>query len=178
MFRFWWWTELCLPLAPVHNHTHFTNCVTLNKLPNFFRLALLDYKWINCCCSIAQSCPTLCNSIECSTQGCPVPHHYQDLAQTQVHWISDPTQPSHPCWPLLLPSVIPRSTSFLMSRLFSSGGWRIGASVSRFSPSNEYSGLVSFRINWFDLLAVQRTLKHIIQHHSWKASILWCSAFL
>ena len=117
MLKFWCWPELCLPLAPVYKHTHFTSCVTLNKLPNFFRLGLLDYKWINCCCSIAQSCPTLCNSIDCSIQGFPVLHHHQDLAQTQVHWISDAIQPSHPCCPLLLPSIIPRSRSFLMSRL-------------------------------------------------------------
>ena len=58
-----------------------------------------------------------------------------------------------------------------------SGGQSIGASVSVHSPSNEYSGLISFRIYWFYLLAVQGTLKSLLQHHSSKASILWCSAF-
>ena len=63
-----------------------------------------------------------------------------------------------------------------MSQLFISGGQSIGASASA-SPSNEYSELISFRIDWFDLLAGQRTLKSLLQHHSLKASILWCSAY-
>ena len=64
-----------------------------------------------------------------------------------------------------------------MSRLFASGGQSIGASVSASSPSHRYSGLISFRIDWFDLLAVQRTLKSLLYHHSLKSLILWCSAF-
>ena len=81
---------------------------------------------------------------------------------------------SHPCPPLLLPSIFPRM------RVFSSvlhirwpKYWSFSFSIS---PSNEYSGLISFRINWFDLLAVQGILKNLLQHHSSKASILWCSA--
>ena len=64
-----------------------------------------------------------------------------------------------------------------MSWFFTSGGQSIGASALASSPSNEYSGLISFRIDWFDLLAVQGTLKSFLQHHSPKASILWHSAF-
>ena len=64
-----------------------------------------------------------------------------------------------------------------MSWLFASGGQSTGASASVFYPSNEYSGLISFRTNWFDLLAVQGTLKSLLQHHSWKASIPGHSAF-
>ena len=72
----------------------------------------------------------------------------------------------------------PASGSFPMNQLFSSEGQSIGASTSAStSPSNEYSVLISFRIDWFDLLAVQGTLKSLLQHHSLKASILWCSAF-
>ena len=63
-----------------------------------------------------------------------------------------------------------------MSQLFASGGQNIGASFS-ISPSNEYSGLISFRIDWFELLAVQGTLKSFLQHYNSKASILWCLAF-
>jgi len=63
-----------------------------------------------------------------------------------------------------------------MSQVFTSGGQSIGASASA-SPSNEYSGLISFRIDWFDLLAVQGTFKSLFQHHSLKASTLWCSAY-
>ena len=73
--------------------------------------------------------------------------------------------------------TFPASGSFPMSHLFASGGQRIGVSASASSPSNEYSGLISFRMDWLDLLAVQGTLKSLLQHHSSKASILWCSAF-
>ena len=66
----------------------------------------------------------------------------------------------------------PASGSFLMSQLFASGGQRTGASISAITPSNEYSGLISFRNDWFDLLAVQWTLKSLLQHHSSTASIL------
>ena len=88
------------------------------------------------------------------------------------------------CHPTISSSVVafssclqsfPASGSFPVSRLFASSGQSIYWSFS-VSPSNEYSGLISFRINWFDLLAVQRTLNSLLQHHSLKASILWCSA--
>ena len=72
----------------------------------------------------------------------------------------------------------PASGSFQISHFFTSGGQSIGASASAKSPSNEYSGLISFRMDWFDLLAVQGLLKSLLQHHSSKASILRCSAFL
>ena len=81
------------------------------------------------------------------------------------------------CRPLLLlPQSFPASRSFQMSQFFTSGG----QSIMNFSISlsNEYSGLISFRMDWFDLLAVQGTLKSLLQHHSSKASILWHSAFL
>ena len=79
------------------------------------------------------------------------------------------------CHPLfLLPSIFPSIGVFSISQLFVSGDQSIGASAC---PSNEYSGLISFRIDWFDLLAVQGTLKSLLQDHSLKASILKCSAF-
>ena len=65
-----------------------------------------------------------------------------------------------------------------MSQFFASGGPNIGASASHINPSNEYSGLISFRMDWFDLLTAQGTLKSLLQHHSSKPSILWCSVFL
>ena len=76
------------------------------------------------------------------------------------------------CRPLLLPSICPASESFPVSHFFLSGGQSIGVSALA-----EYSALISFRINWLDLLAVQGTLKSVLQHHSSKASVLWCSAF-
>ena len=82
------------------------------------------------------------------------------------------------CHPLLfLPSTFPRIRGFsneLALRIRWPKYWSFGFSIS---PSNEYSGLISFRMDWFDLLAVQGTLKSLLQHHSSKASILWCSAF-
>ena len=83
-----------------------------------------------CCCSVAQSCPTLCNPMDCSTPGFPVHHQFPELAQTHVHRVSDAIQPSHP---LLSPSPalnLPASGSFQMSQLFASGGQIIGASAS------------------------------------------------
>ena len=89
------------------------------------------------------------------------------------------------CYPTMSCSVapfssFPESGSFSVSWLFASGGQSIGVSASAFSisPSNEYSGFISFRIDWLDLLAVQRTLKNLLQHHNLKASILWCFSLL
>ena len=100
------------------------------------------------------------------------------FAQTHVHWVGDTIQPSHllssPTSPVF---SLPASGSFPVSQFFSSGGQSIGIAASAISPSNECSGLISFRSDWFDLLAVQGTLKSLLQHHSLKASILWCSAF-
>ena len=82
------------------------------------------------------------------------------------------------CCPLVLClQSFPASGSFPVSQLFTSGGQSIGASASSSSSSNEYSGLISFRVDWFDLLAVQGNLKSLFQHHNSKESILWCSAF-
>ena len=75
------------------------------------------------------------------------------------------------------PQSFPVSGSFLMSQFFTSGGQSLVSFSFSISPSSEYSGLISFRIDWFDLLAVQETLEHCFQHHSLKVSILQCSAF-
>ena len=75
------------------------------------------------------------------------------------------------------PQSLPASGSFQMSQLFASGGQSIKSFSFNISPSNEQSGLTSFRMDWLDLLAGQGTLKSLCQHHSAKASILWCSAF-
>ena len=114
-----------------------------------------------CCrCSVAQSCPTLCNPMNCSTPGLPVPHHLPEFAQLHVHWISDAIQPSH----LLSPSS-PFAFSLSQNRypFQRVSSWHQAAKVLELSisPSNEYSGLISFKIHWFDLLAVQETLKSL-----------------
>ena len=107
-----------------------------------------------------------------------VHHQLLELAQTHVHHVGDAIQPSHPLSsPLLLPSIFPSIRVFSNESVLHirwSKYWSFSFSIS---PSNEYSGLISFRIDWLDLPVVQRTLKSLLQHHSSKASILWCSAF-
>ena len=122
----------------------------------------------HCCCSGPKLCPALCDSVNHSTPGFPVLHYLLELAQTHVHWLGAATQPSHPVTHFCsCPQSFPASGSFLMSQLFASGGFSFSI-----SPSNEYSELISFRIDWFDLIAVQGTPKSLLQHHSSKASIL------
>ena len=122
--------------------------------------------------SVAQSCPTLCDPTDCSMPGLPV--HRQLLEQLKLMFIKSMMPPHNIilCRPLLLlPSI------FLSIRVFSNESvlrirWLNYWSFSfRISPSSEYSGLISFRMDWLDLLAVQGTLKSLLQHHSSKASI-------
>ena len=125
---------------------------------------------------VAKSCPTLCDPMDCSTPGLPVHHQLPELTQTHVHGVSDDIQPSHP---LLSPSHPP--SVFPSIRVFSNETvlhirWPKYWSFS-ISLSNEYSGLISFKMDWLDLLTVQGTLKSLLQHHSSKPSILRCSAF-
>ena len=111
--------------------------------------------------------------MNCSTLGFPFHHRLPELTQTHVHQVGDAISHLIHCHPLLLwPSIFPASGYFPMSQFFPSGGQRIGV-----SPSNEYSGLISFRMDWLDLLVVQGTLKNRLQLHSSKASILQGSAF-
>ena len=113
-----------------------------------------------------------------STPGLPVHHQLPEFAQTHVHWVGDAIQPSHP-----LSSPSPPPSIFPSIRVFSNESalrirWPKYWSFSfNTSSSNEYSGLISFRMYWLDLLAVQGTPKSLIQHHSSKASIFQCSAF-
>ena len=128
-----------------------------------------------CCCLVAQSYSTLHNTMDC---GFPVLHHLPELAQTNVHRVRDAIQPSGPLLSLY-PSAFNLSQHWglfneSVLRIRQTKYWSFSFSIS---PSNEYSGLISFTIDWFDLLAVQGTLKSLIQHHSSKASILWRSAF-
>ena len=130
--------------------------------------------------SVAQSYPTLCNPVVCRMPSFPVHHQLLKLAQTHVHWVSDAISSSHPLWPLLLlTSVFPSIRVFSIESVFHIRWpkyWSLSLSFS-ISPSKEYSGLISFRIDWFDLLSVQGTLKSLLQHHSSKASTLQLSAF-
>ena len=128
--------------------------------------------------SVALSCPTLCDLMNHSTPGLPIHHQLPESTQTHLHRVCDTIQPSHPL-------SSPSPPAFILShiRVFSSESvlhirwpkyWRFSFSIS---PSNEHPGLISFRMDWLDLLAVQGTLKRLLQHHSSKASILLHSAF-
>ena len=128
--------------------------------------------------SVTQSCPTLCDPMNCSMPGLPVHHQLVEFTQTHVHWVGDAIQPSHP---LLFPSP----PAFNLSQdqgLFKwvSSSHQV-AKVLEFQLQHqsfhENSGLISFRMDWLDLLAVQGTLKSLLQHHSSKASILPHSPF-
>ena len=127
--------------------------------------------------SVAQSCLTLRNSMNCSRPGLPVHHQIPEFTQTCVHWVGDAIQPSHP---LLSPSPSALNPSI---RVFSNEsalpiGWPMYWSFSfNISPSKEYPGLISCRMDWLKLLAVQGTLKSLLQYHSSKPSILKNSAF-
>ena len=128
--------------------------------------------------SVAQSCPTLCSPMDCSTPGLTVHHQLPELAQTHVRRVGDAIQPSHPLSsPSPLPSLFPTIWVFSNKSVLCIRWpkyWSFSLSIS---PSNEHSGLISFRMNWLDLLAVQGTLKSLLQHHSSKASILQHSNF-
>ena len=173
------------------NSSDQLNNTTLNRL-FFLKCILLKYSWFTVLCfwctakgfsyththththiqfsSVAQSCLTLHNPMDCSTPGLPVHHQLPELTQTHVHWIGDATQPSHP-----LSSSSPPTFNLSQHQGLSNKSalrirwpnyWSFSFSIS---PSNEQSGLISFRIDWLDLLAVQRTLKSLLQHHSSKA---------
>ena len=128
--------------------------------------------------SVAQLYLTLCDPMDCSTPGLHVHHQLPEFTQTHVHWVSDAIQPSHSL-------SSPSSPAFNLSQHQGLFKWvslhirwpKYWSFSFNISPSNEYSGLISFRLNWLHLLAVQGTLKSLLQHHSSKASILQHSAF-
>ena len=128
--------------------------------------------------SVTQLCPTICETMDCSMPGFPVHHQLPELTQTHVHRVGDAIKPSHPLSSLLLlPSILPNIRVFSIESVLHIRWPKYQSFSFSISPSNEYSGLISFRMDWLDLLAVQGTLKSLLQHHSSKASILWCSAF-
>ena len=140
-----------------------------------FHLLLVSFRFYSMFSSVAQSFLTICDPMDCSTPGFPVYHQLLEPAQTYVHRVSDAISPTHSL--LLLPSIFPSIRVFsneLALCIRRPKYWSFSFSIS---PSNEYSGLISFRIDWFDPLAFQGTLKSLLQHHNSKASILQHSAF-
>ena len=128
--------------------------------------------------SVTQSCPTLWDPMDCSTPGFPVHHQLAELTQTHVHWVGDAIHHLILCHPLFLPPSILPSIRVFSSESVLRIRWPMYWSFSfNISPSDEYSRLISFRMDWLDLFALQGTLQSLLQQHSSKASILWHSAF-
>ena len=159
-----------------YNLTHFWQCGLGDSIRSH-RLSVQSYK--TQFSSVTQLCPTFCDPMDCSTPGLPVHRQLPEL--TQIHGIESVMPYNHLilCCPLLFPPSI-----FPSIRVFSNETtlrirwpkyWSFSFSIY---PSKEYSGLISFRMDLLDLLAVQVTLKSIFQHHSSKASLFWCSTFL
>ena len=116
--------------------------------------------------------------MDCSTPGLPVHHQLLEPTQTHVHRVGDAIQPSHPLLSPSPPAPNPSSNSVFSNESTLHMRWPKYWNFSfSISPSNEYPGLVSFRMDWLDFLAVQGTLKSLLQHHNSKASVLRCSAF-
>ena len=128
--------------------------------------------------SVAQSCLTLCDPMNCSTPGLPVHHQHSEFTQTHVHRVGDAIRPSLPLSSHSPPAPNPSQHQSLSNestlRMRWPKYWSFSFSIIL---SKEHPGLISFRMDWLDLLAVQGTLKSLLQHHSSKASILRCSAF-
>ena len=128
--------------------------------------------------SVTESCPTLCDPMNHSMPGLPLHHQLPEFTQTHAHWVGDAIQLSHPLSSSSPPAPNPSQHQGLFQWVNSSMRcpkyWSFNFSIS---PSNEHPGLISFRMDWLDLLAVQGALKSLLQHHNSKASILWCSAF-
>ena len=136
-----------------------------SSVHGIFQARVLEWGAIAFSGSVAQLCTTLCDPMDCSTPGFPLYHQLSELAQTHVCQLGDAIQPCHP---LSSPSAFNLS----QHRVFSNDSvlrirwpkyWSFSFSIS---PSNEYLGLISFRINWFDLLTVQGTLKNLLHHSS------------
>ena len=141
-----------------------------NNKQNLFPIECISSVQFN---SVTQSCLALCDPRDCSMPGLPVHHQLPEFTQTHVHWVSDAIQPSHP-----LSSPSPPTFNLPQHQVFSNESalhirwpkyWSFSFSIS---SSNEYSGLISFRMDWLNLLAVQGTLTSLLQHRSSKASIL------
>ena len=143
------------------------------QAPGFVGLREGNRAWVSYIqfSSVTQSCPTLCDLMDCSMPGLPVHHQLPEPTQTHVHCVGDAINHLTLCRSLLLLLSI-----FTSMRVFSNESalhirrpkcWSFSFNIS---PSNEHPGLISFRMDWLDLLAVQGTLKSLLQHHSSKAS--------
>ena len=127
--------------------------------------------------SVAQLCPTLFDPMDCSTPGLPLHHQLPSLLKLTSIELVMPSNHLFLCRPLLQPSIFPSIRVFSNESALPIRWSKYWSFSFHISPSNEHPGLISFRMDWLDLLAVQGTLKSLLQHHSSKASILRRSAF-
>ena len=128
--------------------------------------------------SVSQSCVILCDPTDCSMPGFLVHHQLLEFTKTHVQWVSDAIQPPHPLLSLLLlPSIFPSIRVFSNESALHIRWPKYWSFSFNISPSSEHPGLISFRMDWLDVVAVQGTLKNLLQHHSSKVSILQHSAF-
>ena len=161
------WTFPLLCILRVY-YNYFCTCINYYFMLSFFGIPLASESWIYililepyCCCSVIQLCPTLFDPTDCSTPGFPVLNYLPEFAQTHVHWVSDAINHFILCRPLLLPSTFPSIRVFSNEsalRLRGPKYWSFSFNISPSSP-----GQISFRIDWFDLLAAQGTLKSLVQ---------------
>ena len=120
-----------------------------------------------CCCSAAQSCLPLCEHMDCSMPGLSVPHHLPEFAQVHVRCIGDAIQPSYPLMPSCpLPSIFPSIRDFFSESSVHIRWPKYWSFSFSLNPSSEYSGFISLKIDWFDLLAVQGIFRSLFRHHS------------
>ena len=157
------WTVDTDETRPRTKHICFKDLAKEGTAARVMKVRGICYENQEVCCSVAQLCLTLCDPMDCSMPGFLILHHLPELAQTHVHWVSDAIQTSHP-----LSSPSPPAFNLSQHQVFSNESalhirwlkfWNFSFSIS---PSNEYSGLISFRMDWFDPLAVQGTLKSLL----------------
>ena len=171
------WQVSSLPLVP-HGKPYISMIHSKNVRIHLKILTIFPSSY-PFCCSVAQLCPTLCDpwtAARQASQSFTIPWSLLRLTPIESMF---PSNRLNLCYPLfLLPLIFPRIGVFSNELALHNKGprnWSVSISLS---PSNEYSGSISFRIDWLDLLAVKGSLKSLRQHHTSKASILWCSAFL
>ena len=190
-YKYFYYTSRCAPQWPSQKNSsstypviHSSLEILPSSLPNFCcsNGPFLGLSWSACCViihlsscnrvslvdpifcfSVIPSCPTLCNTMGCSTPGFPVLHHLPEIAQTRIHWVSDAIQTTLPLPPA-------SSSAFYLSQHLDLFQWvdscirwpKYWSFSFSISPSNDCSGLISFRMDWFDLLAVQGTLRSLL----------------
>ena len=130
-----------------------------------------------CCYSVAKFCVTLWGPMDCCRPGFPVLHYLPEFAQTHVRRVDDAIQTSHPLSPAFPTLHLSQHQGLYQWVISSHQVAKVLELHLQHQSFSEYSGLISFRTNWFDLLAVQGTVKSLLQHHSLKASVLWHSTF-